>query len=190
MKRREFLTKTGVAGTGLALMHSAGAEHRAGQSQAYQPSALIGWNGAATSVIDAARFTPTTAARALAMVFEAVNNAWASYDDDAAFTLSGLRKREDAENRTNYKMIAVSFVAYAVVVDLFPTQQSRFDLALASDTAGLSRRYGGIHFERADVQGRVLGRQAGQMVLGRQAGQVVLARVANLYQGGGSDSQG
>ena len=28
------------------------------------------------------------------------------------------------------------------------------------------------------------------VVLGRQAGQVVLARVANLYQGGDSDSQG
>ena len=132
MKRRAFLTQTGLAGTGLALTHSALAK------QAYQPSALIGWNGAATSAIAAARFAPTTAARALAMVCEAVYNAWACYDRDASFTLSGLRKRSDSERRTSNKAIAVSYAAYAVLVDLFPTQQSRFDLALASATAGLS----------------------------------------------------
>ena len=31
----------------------------------------------------------------------------------------------------------------------------------AADQAGLSRRYGGIHFETGDLQGRVIGRQVG-----------------------------
>ena len=34
----------------------------------------------------------------------------------------------------------------------------------AADEAGLSRRYGGIHFVQGDVQGRVMGRQAGERV--------------------------
>ena len=132
MKRREFLTQTGAVGSSLALMHSAGAV------QTYEPSVLIGWNAAVTSAIAAARFAPTTAARALAMVYEAVYNAWACYDGDASFTLSGLRKRPASERRTNNTAVAVSNAAYAVLVDLFPAQQSRFDLALASANAGLS----------------------------------------------------
>ena len=31
----------------------------------------------------------------------------------------------------------------------------------AADQAGLSRRYGGIHFEQADLNGRALGHQIG-----------------------------
>ena len=134
MKRRLFLSQTGAAGAGFALMRAAGA---AGAKQTYLPSAVISWNSAATSAIAAARFAPTTAARTLAMVFEAVYNAWACYDSAAAFTLSGLRKRSTAERRTSNKSIAVSYAAYGVLVDLFPAQQSRFALALATATAGL-----------------------------------------------------
>ena len=34
----------------------------------------------------------------------------------------------------------------------------------AADEAGLSRRYGGIHFEDGDLAGRRLGRQVGRIV--------------------------
>ncbi len=34
----------------------------------------------------------------------------------------------------------------------------------AADQAGMSRRYGGIHFERGDLDGRLLGRQVGTVV--------------------------
>jgi hypothetical protein len=34
----------------------------------------------------------------------------------------------------------------------------------AADEAGLSRRYGGIHFEDGDLQGRAMGRKIGAMV--------------------------
>ena len=131
MKRRAFLTQTGVTGAGFALTRAAGAK------QTYPSSAVIGWNSAATSAIAAARFAPTTAARTLAMVFEAVYNAWACYDSAAAFTLSGLRKRSTLERRASNKSIAVSYAANGVLVDLFPAQQNRFDLALATATAGL-----------------------------------------------------
>jgi hypothetical protein len=34
----------------------------------------------------------------------------------------------------------------------------------AADEAGLSRRYGGIHFQQADLESRRMGRQIGQHV--------------------------
>ncbi len=34
----------------------------------------------------------------------------------------------------------------------------------AADEAGLSRRYGGIHFEDGDLMGRRMGRQIGRLV--------------------------
>jgi hypothetical protein len=34
----------------------------------------------------------------------------------------------------------------------------------AADEAGISRRYGGIHFEDGDLQGRAMGRKIGAMV--------------------------
>ena len=34
----------------------------------------------------------------------------------------------------------------------------------AADQAGMSRRFGGIHFEHGDLNGRVLGRQIGALV--------------------------
>jgi hypothetical protein len=37
----------------------------------------------------------------------------------------------------------------------------------AADEAGISRRYGGIHFESGDLQGRAVGRAVGQDVASR-----------------------
>jgi hypothetical protein len=34
-------------------------------------------------------------------------------------------------------------------------------LSAAADQAGLSRRYGGIHFKEGDIQSRVMGRKIG-----------------------------
>ncbi len=64
-----------------------------------------------------------------------------------------------------------SFPAFGVPFD--PSSPTR-DVSLqwkslseAADAAGLSRRLGGIHFERGDLGGRRLGRQVGQVVLAR-----------------------
>jgi membrane-associated phospholipid phosphatase len=48
----------------------------------------------------------------------------------------------------------------------------------AANQAGISRRYGGIHFEAADLTGRVVGR-----LIGRQA----LAKARSLWRGTGSE---
>jgi len=45
------------------------------------------------------------------------------------------------------------------VVLLWPT------LSSAADEAGLSRRYGGIHFQQGDLDGRTLGQQVATKVL-------------------------
>jgi hypothetical protein len=51
-----------------------------------------------------------------------------------------------------------------------PVQDQTFSwtsLPQAADSAGLSRRYGGIHFEQGDLAGRQLGRRVGGLVLAR-----------------------
>ena len=69
--------------------------------------------------------------------------------------------------------------ANAIGVEGFttPTRDIVFNwssLPMAADSAGLSRRVGGIHFTRGDYAGRDLGRAAG----GR-----VLARLRALFEG-------
>ena len=39
-----------------------------------------------------------------------------------------------------------------------------WDTFTAADRAGLSRRYGGIHFQDGDLLGRAMGRQVGALV--------------------------
>jgi hypothetical protein len=40
-------------------------------------------------------------------------------------------------------------------------------LSSAAAAAGVSRRYGGIHFEQGDLKGRALGKAVGQAVIRR-----------------------
>ena len=42
----------------------------------------------------------------------------------------------------------------------------------AADAAGISRRYGGIHFETGDLAGRAMGRQVGQVVWDKAQGYI------------------
>jgi hypothetical protein len=42
----------------------------------------------------------------------------------------------------------------------------------AADQAGMSRRYGGIHFERGDLDGRTRGRQIGTLVWEKAQGYI------------------
>ena len=48
-------------------------------------------------------------------------------------------------------------------------------ISAAADAAGISRRYGGIHFEQGDLMGRTLGRQVGQ-----QAWEVAIAHINGI----------
>jgi len=61
---------------------------------------------------------------------------------------------------------SATFAAGSSLIELRITPAQDVTLAFptfseAADQAGMSRRYGGIHFETGDVQGRILGRQVG-----------------------------
>lgn len=155
MKRRVFLTHTGAVATGMALSPSAFAT---GSS----PSAsglLTVWNGVLNGAIAGNRLGPTVAARAMAMVYEAVYNAWAAYDLRADFSLHGLRKRPWTEWLTSNKSIAVSHAAHTVLVDLFPAQKLVFDQTLIDVSARLPI---GL---QAGVAALMLGQLTGRVLL-------------------------
>jgi hypothetical protein len=130
MRRREFLGRASAVAGGLSGSVAVLPPALAG-SPAYLPSAVIAWNGAVTAAIAASASGPTVAARALAMVYEAIYNAWAAYVKGADFTLPGLRKLPKEANRTSNKTIAISHAAHAALVDLFPLQAPLFDQTLA-----------------------------------------------------------
>jgi hypothetical protein len=101
-------------------------------------------------------------------------DVWAAYDPVAVGTrLGGSLRRPPAERTDAYKGQAVSVAAYRALLDLFPTRAADFRALLtamltwptfssARDDAGMSRRYGGIHFPDGDEQGRTLGASVGQ----------------------------
>ncbi len=129
MKRRLFLSQTATAATGLALTQAAWATNT---YSAPAPSVVLAWNSALTAAIAATITGVTVAARAASMLNEAIYNAWAAYDPSASFTLLNQSKRPWYERRNDLKSIAIDHAAHTVLSDLFPTQQSLFDLLLAA----------------------------------------------------------
>jgi hypothetical protein len=113
-------------------------------------SVVLVWNQQVLNAIKETRTGPTIAARALAVVHTAIYDAWAAYDAVAVDTRGRLRaesslRRPAAERTLDNKNKAVSFAAYAALVDLFPTQQNAFkdqmtdpDLGLGYDPADAS----------------------------------------------------
>jgi hypothetical protein len=94
-------------------------------------SVVLAWNQQVLNAIVATRTDPTIAARALAVVHTAIYDAWAAYDPVAVDSRGRLRAnpelRQPAAERTlDNKTKAVSFAAYAALVDLFPAQQDAF----------------------------------------------------------------
>jgi hypothetical protein len=96
---------------------------------AYGPSpnddVLLRWDQEALNTIRATRAAPAVAARALAIVHTATYDAWAPYDPIAIGTrLGGSLRRPAAERTLNYKSKAISYAAYRVLLDLFPSQST------------------------------------------------------------------
>jgi hypothetical protein len=90
-------------------------------------SVVLAWNQRTLDAIAVTRTAPTIAARALAVVHSAIYDAWAAYDPVAVDSRQRLRAnpnmRQPAADRTvENKTRAVSFAAYAALVDLFPAQ--------------------------------------------------------------------
>ena len=93
---------------------------------------VLQWNEVSLQAIRDTRPFPTAAARALAMVHTAIYDAWAAYDSVAVDTRQRLRvapalRQPTAERTLVNKNKAISYAAYATLVDLFPNQQPAFD---------------------------------------------------------------
>jgi Domain of unknown function (DUF6851)/VCPO second helical-bundle domain len=90
-------------------------------------SVVIKWNDVCLEAIRITRPGPPVVARALAMLHTAIYDAWAAYDRRALGTRFGSTLRRPAKEATKANKInAVSFAAYRVLVDLFPSERPRF----------------------------------------------------------------
>jgi len=88
-------------------------------------SVVLGWNQQVLDSIVATKTGPTIAVRGLAVVHTAIYDAWAAYDSVAVPTMANGNQRQPAAERTlANKNKAVSFAAYAALVDLFPARQT------------------------------------------------------------------
>lgn len=134
MKRRDFVVHGGVLVTAAGLAMPALAKRK--DSARSDDGLVSDWNDQITASIAAASAAPTVAARAMSMVYEAVYNAWACYDQQAAFSLPYLRKMWWWGASADSKAIAVSHAAHDVLVNLFPTRSALFDQALADALQG------------------------------------------------------
>jgi hypothetical protein len=119
---------------GLVLVMALGLVAAVGRPQparAADDSLVLVWNEQTLESIRRLPPGPTRAARALAIVHTAIYDAWAAYDPVAVDTRQRLRAtpelRQPVTERTQAnKEKAVSFAAYAALVDLFPARQSIF----------------------------------------------------------------
>ncbi len=135
MKRREFLNygaTLAVAGS-LSACNSSGSDSTSVAAQADQPKVVVEWNKAALEAIRVVKPGPPMVARSLAILHTAMYDAWAAYDSVAVGTrLRNLLRRPVAESNQANKALAMSYAAYLVLVNQYPTEKARFDAKMAS----------------------------------------------------------
>ncbi len=86
---------------------------------------VLKWDEQTLVEVRATKPAPTVVARALAEVHTAMFDAWAAYDNVAVGTmLGGSLRRPSVERTDNYKSTAMSYAAYRVLLDLFPTRSA------------------------------------------------------------------
>ncbi|MBK8924095.1 MAG: vanadium-dependent haloperoxidase [Saprospirales bacterium] len=91
-------------------------------STTYTPTAALRWNRLACDAIYYTKTMPTIAARALAMVHEAMYNAWTNYNDggsEISTSTFDRLKRPFNECTAENRVMAYSYAAYRVLQDLF-----------------------------------------------------------------------
>jgi PAP2 superfamily len=108
-----------------------GAPHR--QIAAASGTVVVQWNQVLLQAVRNTRFAPMLTARALAVTHTCMYDAWAAYDPvaDGVHWPMSLRQ-PSGEHADANKAEAISFAAYAALVDLFPSERSLFDALLAS----------------------------------------------------------
>jgi uncharacterized protein DUF6851/vanadium-dependent haloperoxidase-like protein len=84
---------------------------------------VLRWDEQTLAAVRATKPAPTVVARHLAIVHTAMYDAWAAYDAKALGTRTGSSlRRPSSEWTANYKSMAISYAAYRVLLDLFPSQ--------------------------------------------------------------------
>ena len=98
---------------------------------------IVFWDNVALYAIRSTKPGPPVVARALAIVHTAMYEAWSQYDITATGTLLGGKFRQPAAERTTAnKAKAISYAAYRVLADLFPTPSMSLYFANALETYG------------------------------------------------------
>jgi hypothetical protein len=139
MQRRTFLKLGGGAVLGSALS-ACGGGGNGNELVVLEPTpapvqthAVLGWNNVALEAIRTVKPGPQMSARSLAIVHTTMYNAWSAYDPLAKPTAQGLALgRPLAERTADNKVKAISYAAYATLLDQFPTQKAAFDAHMAS----------------------------------------------------------
>jgi len=91
---------------------------------AAQDNAVLLWNTAMLQAVGNIGSNPLFTARGLAILHTCMYDAWAAYDAVAVGTqLGGSLRQLTADHTLPNKQKAVSFAAYAALVDLFPASQ-------------------------------------------------------------------
>ncbi|MBE9066980.1 DUF4114 domain-containing protein [Leptolyngbya cf. ectocarpi LEGE 11479] len=92
------------------------------------PTVSVRWDQAVQKAVINTAPGPTIASRAYGILHTAMFDAWAAYDLGAVATqLADDLQRPLSENTEVNKIEAMSFAAYRVLVELFPTQRGIFD---------------------------------------------------------------
>jgi hypothetical protein len=138
MHRRLFLTQTAAAAGTLTALGSAHAT-----TTPYTPSIVIEWNRVAQLSVQLMVTPVTIAARAYAMLNEAIYNAWAHYDLTASFTQPWLFKRLALEWNDTNRQVAISHAAHGVLSEFFPNLIYLFDSLLQRAIANAWTSNGG-----------------------------------------------
>ncbi|VEP14085.1 conserved hypothetical protein [Hyella patelloides LEGE 07179] len=96
------------------------------------PTISVLWDRAVQQAVINTAVGPTIASRASSMVHTAMYDAWASYDSLAVPTqLDNDLQRPEAEITDANKQEAMSYAAYRVLVDLFPSETAIFEELMA-----------------------------------------------------------
>jgi hypothetical protein len=96
------------------------------------PSISVLWDRVAQEAVKNTRVGPTIGSRAYALVHTAIFDAWAAYDLTAIATELGDALQQSKPNITDSnKAQAMSYAAYRVLVDLFPSQVAVFNALMS-----------------------------------------------------------
>jgi hypothetical protein len=92
-----------------------------------EDTVVVMWNQVELQAVRETRLGPPMVARALAMMHTAQYDAWAAYNPVALGTRLGSELRRPREEWTlANKKKALSYAAYRVLLDLFPSQSAAF----------------------------------------------------------------